>query len=109
MKLKKCASLVMAAAMVLGTLSGCGSTGGTAKSSEAGSADTTAENSQESKESKEKQSGGNLVVYSACNDQILNTLIPLFEEETGIKVELLAGGTSEMLKRIQSESVNTAT
>ena len=51
MKLKKCASLVMAAAMVLGTLSGCGSTGGTAKSSEAGSADTTAENSQESKES----------------------------------------------------------
>ena len=92
--------------MVLGTLSGCGSTGGTAKSSEAGSADTTAENSQESKESKEKQSGGNLVVYSACNDQILNTLIPLFEEETGIKVELLAGGTSEMLKRIQSESVN---
>ena len=106
MKLKKCASLVMAAAMVLGTLSGCGSTGGTAKSSEAGSADTTAENSQESKDSKEKQSGGNLVVYSACNDQILNTLIPLFEEETGIKVELLAGGTSEMLKRIQSESVN---
>lgn len=62
MKLKKCASLVMAAAMVLGTLSGCGGTGGTAKSSEAGTADTTAESSQESKESKEKQSGGNLVV-----------------------------------------------
>ncbi len=66
MKLKKCASLVMAAAIVLGTLSGCGSTGIRQRAARQVPRIRRRKKRTGGKESKEKQSGGNLVVYSAC-------------------------------------------
>lgn len=47
-----------------------------------------------------------LVVYSPNSEDMINVLIPMFEKETGIKVELVSAGTGELLKRIESEADN---
>ncbi|GAB6169807.1 extracellular solute-binding protein [Clostridium carnis] len=48
----------------------------------------------------------NLVVYSPNSEDIINTIIPMFEDETGISVELVSAGTGELFKRIESEKDN---
>lgn len=47
-----------------------------------------------------------LVVYSPNSEGIMNAVIPLFEEKTGIKVEVISAGTGELMKRIESEKEN---
>ncbi len=47
-----------------------------------------------------------LVVYSPNSEGMINAVIPLFEEQTGIKVELISAGTGELVKRIESEKEN---
>lgn len=44
-----------------------------------------------------------LVVYTPNSEGILNSVIPLFEEETGIKVEIISAGTGELVTRLESE------
>ncbi|WZU00238.1 extracellular solute-binding protein [Erysipelothrix sp. D19-032] len=44
-----------------------------------------------------------LVVYSPNSEGLINAVVPLFEEKTGIKVEVISAGTGELVKRIQSE------
>lgn len=44
-----------------------------------------------------------LVVYSPNSDGIINAVIPAFEKETGITVELISAGTGELFKRLQAE------
>ncbi len=54
-------------------------------------------------------SGGSdnkLVVYTPNSEGILNSVIPLFEEKTGIKVEIISAGTGELVTRLQSEKEN---
>lgn len=48
-----------------------------------------------------------LVVYSPNSEDIINLIIPMFEKETGIKVELISAGTGELIKRIESEKENS--
>ncbi|SHJ91760.1 iron(III) transport system substrate-binding protein [Clostridium amylolyticum] len=79
--MKKIIALVTAVALSLGTLVGCG--GG--------------EKAGDTKDSKK------LVVYSPNSEDIINTIVPMFEKETGIKVELVSAGTGELIKRLQSE------
>lgn len=112
--MRKELAVLLAAAMTAGTLSGCGSSGTTtaaeAPKTEAPAAETTATAGgaadTEAAAESERKVGGNLVVYSACNEDILGTLIPMFEEETGVKVELLTGGAGELLKRVEAESAD---
>lgn len=126
--MKKAMAALLAAALIVGGLTGCS---GEKKAEPAGT--ETAGNKTEASDSAGKdaaeteaavtetdaaetetataadaasKTGGELVVYSACNEDILGTVIPLFEEETGIKVELLTGGVGELLKRVESESEN---
>lgn len=47
-----------------------------------------------------------LVVYTPNSEGILGSVIPLFEEKTGIKVEIISAGTGELMKRIESEKGN---
>jgi len=47
-----------------------------------------------------------LVVYSPNTDAIVEAIIPMFEQETGIKVELVSAGTGELLKRLDTEREN---
>ena len=44
-----------------------------------------------------------LVIYSPFPQNVIDTLIPLFEEETGINVEVMAMGTGDALRRIDAE------
>lgn len=47
-----------------------------------------------------------LVVYTARSEALNNAVIPEFEKETGIKVEVVTAGTGELLKRAESEKNN---
>ncbi|AJY77703.1 iron ABC transporter substrate-binding protein [Paenibacillus beijingensis] len=52
-------------------------------------------------------SGSNkLVVYTPNSETMINALIPIFEKQTGITVELVSAGSGELIKRIQSEKGN---
>ena len=99
-KEKKILAVTLTALMMIGNLTGCGNSDGSTQE-----VSTTGETQSENSTS-ERNVGGELVVYSACNEDILGTVIPMFEEKTGVKVELLTGGVGELLKRIESESTN---
>lgn len=49
---------------------------------------------------------GNLVVYCPHPLEFINPLVSEFESQTGIKVEVIAAGTGELLKRVESEQEN---
>ena len=44
-----------------------------------------------------------LVIYSPATDAQVNAVVPLFEERYGIEVEVITGGTGELLARIDAE------
>lgn len=47
-----------------------------------------------------------LVVYTSRSESLNNAVIPEFEKDTGIKVEVVTAGTGELLKRAESEKAN---
>lgn len=47
-----------------------------------------------------------LTIYTARSEPLNNTVIPAFEEETGIDVDIVTAGTGELLKRVKSEKNN---
>ncbi|MHA7965241.1 ABC transporter substrate-binding protein [Paenibacillus sp. CAU 1782] len=52
------------------------------------------------------KSSNKLVVYTPNSEAMINALIPAFEKQTGISVELVSAGSGELIKRIQSEKSN---
>lgn len=103
--MKKIIAIILALCMSLTLLAGCGSS--TPAATEAPK-ETEAVASAETTASAEEpvDLGDTLVVYSACNEDILSTVIPMFEERYDIKVELLTDGIGALLKRVESESAN---
>jgi iron(III) transport system substrate-binding protein len=51
-------------------------------------------------------SGTTLVIYTPNEEGMLNSLIPLFEEETGVRVQLITAGTGELYQRVRSEAAS---
>lgn len=49
---------------------------------------------------------GKLVLYSPLTTSMIENMLAMFEEETGIETECLAMGTGDALKRIAAESEN---
>ena len=47
-----------------------------------------------------------LVVYSPNSDNLLNAVIPVFEEMYDVKVEVISAGTGELFKRLEGEKNN---
>lgn len=47
-----------------------------------------------------------LTVYTARSESLNNAVIPQFEKETGIKVNVVVAGTGEVVKRVKSEKAN---
>lgn len=45
-----------------------------------------------------------VVVYTSLEDPILNLLVPLFEKESGIKVEYVKMGSGDMINRAKAEA-----
>ncbi len=52
------------------------------------------------------KTSGDLVVYCPHPLEFINPLVSEFETQTGIKVEVIAAGTGELLKRVESEQAN---
>ena len=50
--------------------------------------------------------GGKVVVYTAHEESIINALVPMFEKETGIKVEYVKLGSGDVIKRAKAEAGN---
>lgn len=72
---------------------------------EAGATTSAADSGKETADSS-KEEENVLVLYTARSEQLNDAIIPGFEEETGIKVEIITGTTGECLKRVQSETAN---
>lgn len=50
--------------------------------------------------------GTELVVYTPNEEGMLNSLIPVFEDQSGVTVQLITAGTGELYQRIRSEAGN---
>ncbi|MZQ85606.1 extracellular solute-binding protein [Paenibacillus sp. 5J-6] len=49
---------------------------------------------------------GKVVVYSPNTADINNPIVKEFQDFTGVQVELISGGTGELLKRVEAEKAN---
>ncbi len=54
----------------------------------------------------EVEDAGELVIYCPHPLEFINPLVTEFESQSGIKVEIIAAGTGELLKRVESEQEN---
>lgn len=81
-------SLLLTGLLTFGLLAGCG-----------GTADTPSGGERDG-------DNGTLVIYSPASEGQINSIIPLFEEKTGIEVEVITGGTGELLARVDAEGAN---
>ncbi len=54
----------------------------------------------------ETKGEGSVVVYSPHNAEEINPIINEFTERTGIRVDVVAAGTGELLARVEAESQN---
>ncbi|BAL84212.1 putative iron ABC transporter periplasmic iron-binding protein [Selenomonas ruminantium subsp. lactilytica TAM6421] len=88
MKLKKIIAGLLGAAMLTTCLAGCG-----------GGGEKEAAKSAGSDENK-------VVIYCPHPLAFINPLVEEFEKQSGIKVEVVAAGTGELLKRVESEKSN---
>ncbi len=93
---KKLLSIFLILTTLLVFIPGCGKKDDTADKKE--------EQKTESKE--EKKDTGEVTVYSPHNAEIINPIVKEFQERTGIKVNVVAAGTGELLKRVEAEKDN---
>lgn len=108
--MKKRMISVLCAAAVAVSLAGCSGGSGAAPEKkedtqaaqpEAGS-EAGAE--AEKEEGKAASSGEKLIIYSPLTESMIDSMLAMFEEDTGIDAECLAMGTGDALKRIQTEA-----
>lgn len=66
----------------------------------------TKDTSNETKEEVKEVATGDLVIYCPHPLEFINPLVSEFEAQTNIKVEVIAAGTGELLKRVESEQGN---
>ncbi len=114
---KRMVAIFMAAAMTMGLMA-CGNT-----TSEATVSKADTETKEEVKEEVKEESApaeaaateaetetnklsGDLVIYCPHPLEFINPLVSEFENQTGVKVEVVAAGTGELLKRVESEQGN---
>jgi iron(III) transport system substrate-binding protein len=51
-----------------------------------------------------RAAGGKVVVYTAHEETIINALVPMFEKETGIKVEYVKMASGDVINRAKAEA-----
>lgn len=113
--MRKVLSICLAMCMVIG-LTACASTStvtvaSTTAATTKAAADTTAAASDtataaSATESTAAKLTGDLVIYCPHPLEFIEPLVSEFESVSGIKVEVIAAGTGELLKRVESEQAN---
>ena len=104
--MKKIIALLTATVLTLSAFVGCGSNETSTDSTTDTGSETSSESNSSSETPKENTGSKKLVIYSPNSEDIISTIIPMFEDETGITVELVSAGTGELFKRLQSEKEN---
>ncbi|NLC65867.1 MAG: extracellular solute-binding protein [Clostridium sp.] len=105
MKKRKILASILSIALVGAIFTGCGSK----DNDEPDTGDTPVESPADDAEKEpepEADDGDELVVYCPHNAEVINPIVKEFGERTGIKVDIVAAGTGELLKRVESESDN---
>ena len=111
-KFQKATAVIMAAALAAtGCSGGASKTSAPQQPAETRAAKTEAADAGTDKTEAAKDAAAGdeepvLVVYTARSEALNNAVIPEFEKDTGIKVEVVVAGTGELLKRAQSEKDN---
>ena len=54
----------------------------------------------------DKKDAGSLVIYSPHPLEFIDPIVNEFENKTGVKVEVVAAGSGELLKRVEAEGDN---
>ena len=98
--MKKGSLAALCISLAAAGLAGCGG-GGSSEAPKADGGQTQAEDKGEAKED-----GGKLIIYSPLTESMIDSMLSMFEEDTGIDAECLAMGTGDALKRIQTEADN---
>lgn len=105
--MKKVISICMVLCMVA-SLTGCKGTKTTPKDEtpkkDATQTETMVEDTKD--EAQGEVETGNLVIYCPHPLEFINPLVSEFESQSGINVEVIAAGTGELLKRVESEQSN---
>lgn len=106
--MKRKISLIALICFCLAILTACGT--GSNEGSKVNTSDNTKSTSTDDNSNTNENSsdagttqGGKLVLYSTESDDLINLIVPSFEEKYGIEVEIVTAGTGETIKRIQSE------
>ena len=89
--MKKLLAVLLTMAMAVTLLAGCG--GGQKTASKAD-------------KSSGAEDSNTLVIYCPHPLAFINPLVQEFEKQSGVKVEVIAAGTGELLKRVESEKAN---
>ena len=109
-KIQKVTACIMAAALAATGCSGAGGAKAPAEPAKTEAAGTQADSGTQEDSGAQAAASGEeepvLVVYTARSEALNNAVIPEFEKDTGIKVEVVVAGTGELLKRAQSEKDN---
>ncbi|MFT4143464.1 MAG: ABC transporter substrate-binding protein [Mobilitalea sp.] len=106
--MKKIVSICLVLCMIF-ALTACGnSSKDTSKEDKDNSSGTSTEvKATDAPEAEETPTtGGDLVIYCPHPLEFINPLVSEFESQTGVKVEVIAAGTGELLKRVESEQAN---
>lgn len=111
--MKKMLSICLALCLVL-SLAACGNTEKDASNTETTNETVATQTNeaavtevpQATEAADATQTDGDLVVYCPHPLEFINPLVSEFESQTGIKVEVIAAGTGELLKRVESEQAN---
>lgn len=99
MKIKKSLAVLLTCVLIVGLMAGCGSTSVQSQPAGSQAPESAAPENQESAAPTEKK----LVMYSSSGDEMINATVSLFEEKYGIDVEIIQGGTGELLARLDAE------
>lgn len=91
-KANRVITMILAASIMAATVTGCGSGSGSNSDAKTAAANASSDKS--------------LTVYTPNSESLVNAVIPNFEKDTGIKVNVITAGTGELEKRVQSEKDN---
>ncbi len=103
--MKKLLTMVLVLSMVLGLVA-CGKSDNKETTTKTPEEKTSVEVDKKEEETTEVAATGDLVIYCPHPLEFINPLVSEFESQTGVKVEVIAAGTGELLKRVESEQGN---
>ncbi|MBP1995560.1 ABC transporter substrate-binding protein [Paenibacillus eucommiae] len=98
--MRKAVTSILASLLLVGSLAGCGVKDNTPAQTAGSSTVPT------SSQQPEPQKGGKVTLYSPNAAEVNNPIIKEFQDRTGIEVQLISGGTGDLLKRVQAEASN---